>query len=92
MRKRAKFAKKKVQKPDFIERNSFFNFVRISKVPFFEYSFQWISSLNTLSIITINVNDNVSFSVTNYSTASSLKADWLPKKNTWFGFRYTGEF
>ena len=80
------------QKPDFIERSSFFNFVRISKVPFFEYSFQWISSLNTLSIITINVNDNVSFSVTNYSTASSLKADWLPKKNTWFGFRYTGEF
>jgi hypothetical protein len=80
------------QKPDFIERISFFNFVRISKVPFFEYSFQWISSLNTLSTLTINVNDNVSFSVTNYSTASSLKGDWLPKKNIWLGFRYTGEF
>ena len=80
------------QKPDFIERVSFFNFVRISRVPFFEYSFQWISSLNTLSTITINVNDNVSFSVTNYSTASSLKGDWLPKKNIWLGFRYTGEF
>ena len=80
------------QKPDFIERVSFFNFVRISKVPFFEYSFQWISSLNTLSTLTINVNDNVSFSVTNYSTASSLKGDWLPKKNIWLGFRYTGEF
>ena len=80
------------QKPDFIERVSFFNFVRISRVPFFEYSFQWISSLNTLSTLTINVNDNVSFSVTNYSTASSLKGDWLPKKNIWLGFRYTGEF
>jgi len=80
------------QKPDFIERVSFFNFVRISRVPFFEYSFQWISSLNTLSTLTINVNDNVSFTVTNYSTASSLKGDWLPKKNIWLGFRYTGEF
>ena len=80
------------QKPDFIERVSFFNFVRISRVPFFEYSFQWISSLNTLSTLTINVNDNVSFSVTNYNTASSLKGDWLPKKNIWLGFRYTGEF
>ena len=80
------------QKPDFIERVSFFNFVRISRVPFFEYSFQWISSLNTLSTLTLNVNDNVSFSVTNYNTASSLKGDWLPKKNIWLGFRYTGEF
>jgi len=80
------------QKPDFIERVSFFNFVRISRVPFFEYSFQWISSLNTLSSLTININDNVGFSITNYSTAPSLKGDWLPKKNIWLGFRYTGEF
>ena len=80
------------QKPDFIERVSFFNFVRISRVPFFEYSFQWISSLNTLSSLTININDNVGFSITNYSTSPSLKGDWLPKKNIWLGFRYTGEF
>ncbi len=80
------------QKPDFIERVSFFNFVRISRVPFFEYSFQWISSLNTLSSLTININDNIGFSITNYSTTPSLKGDWLPKKNIWLGFRYTGEF
>ena len=80
------------QKPDFIERVSFFNFVRISRVPFFEYSFQWISSLNTLSSLTININDNVGFSITNYSTSPSLKGDWLPEKNIWLGFRYTGEF
>ena len=80
------------QKPDFIERVSFFNFVRISRVPFFEYSFQWISSLNTLSSLTININDNIGFSITNYSTSPSLKGDWLPKKNIWLGFRYTGEF
>ncbi len=80
------------QKPDFIERISFFNFVRISRVPFFEYSFQWISSLNTLSSLTININDNIGFSITNYSTSPSLKGDWLPKKNIWLGFRYTGEF
>ena len=42
------------QKPNFIEKLSFLDFIQISKVPFYEFSFQYITGLNMIYTLTVS--------------------------------------
>ena len=76
--------------PSFLQKYEFLNFINISKVPLFEVSLQHITKLNTITSFAVNINDNVSLSLTTYSTHSggTVKGGWLPKGNIWLGIRY----
>ena len=80
--------------PSFLQKYEFLNFINISKVPLFEVSLQHITKLNTITSYAVNINDNISLSMTTYSTHSggTVKGGWLPKRNIWLGIRYRSQF
>ena len=80
--------------PSFLQKYEFLNFIKISKVPLFEISLQHITKLNTITSIAVNINDNISLSLTTYSGdyGETVKGAWLPEKNIWLGIRYRSEF
>ena len=80
------------EKPNFIEKISFFDFIKVNKVPFYEISLQYISELNVLSSLNINLNDQVGLSVTRLSKVDELKGNWMPDSKYWVGFNYRANF
>ena len=62
------------QKPKFIERLSFLDFIQVTKVPFHEISLQYISGMNLLMNCSINLSDEFGFSFsTHYQKIVHLK-------------------
>ena len=80
------------QKPNFIEKLSFLDFIQLSKVPFYELSLQYISGLNMILTLNLNVSDNFGVSLTSLSKNSSLKGNWMPDSKFWFGLNYRANF
>ena len=80
------------EKPKFIERLSFMDFIQVSKVPFYEYSLQFISGLNIIHRFSLNVTDDIGLSITTLSKNSSLKGNWMPDSKFWFGLNYRANF
>ena len=80
------------EKPKFIERLSFMDFIQVSKVPFYEYSLQFISGLNTMHRFSLNVTDDIGLSITTLSKNSALKGNWMPDSKFWFGLNYWANF
>ena len=80
------------EKPKFIERLSFMDFIQVSKVPFYEYSLQFISGLNTMHRFSLNVTDDIGLSITTLSKNSALKGNWMPDSKFWFGLNYRANF
>ena len=80
------------QKPEFLERVKYFDFITIKNVPFYELSFQLISSLNIITTLNLNIYDNLAFTITRYNTMGEIQGNWLPDKNTWVGLKYRGNF
>ena len=80
------------EKPNFIEKISFLDFIKVKKVPFYEISLQYISELNVLSSLNINLNDQVGLSLTRLSKVDELKGNWMPDSKFWFGFNYRANF
>ena len=80
------------EKPEFLERVKYFDFININNVPFYELSFQLISSLNVITTLNLNIYDNLAFTITSYSTTGEIQGDWLADKNIWVGFKYRGNF
>jgi hypothetical protein len=80
--------------PSFLQKYKFLNFIKINKVPLFEVSLQHITQLNTITSVAVNINDNVSFSMTTYSGEQdgTVQGGWLPNKNMWLGVRYRSDF
>ena len=79
------------QKPNFIEKLSFLDFIQISKVPFYEFSFQHITGLNTIYTLNLNLSDDVGISLTGLNKGD-LKGDWIPNGRFWFGIKYRANF
>ena len=80
------------QKPKFVERISYLDFLQVSKVPFYEFSLQFISSMNMMLNCNINLSDNIGLSFTNLSKNSALKGDWMPNSKFWVGLNYRANF
>ena len=80
------------EKPEFLERVKYFDFININNVPFYELSFQLISSLNVITTLNLNIYDNLAFTITRYSTTGQIQGNWLADKNTWLGLKYRGNF
>ena len=80
------------EKPNFIEKISFLDFIKVKKVPFYEISLQYISELNVLSSLNINLNDQIGLSLTRLSKVNELKGNWMPGSKLWFGFNYRANF
>ncbi len=80
------------EKPRFIERLSFMDFVQLSKVPFYELSLQYISSLNMITSLNLNLTDDIGVSISSMSKNSSLKGNWMPETKFWFGLNYRANF
>ena len=80
------------EKPKFIERLSFMDFIQLSRVPFYELSLQYISSLNMITGLNINVTDDIGISISSLSKNSSLKGNWMPDAKFWFGINYRANF
>jgi hypothetical protein len=80
------------QKPNFIEKLSFLDFIKISKVPFYEFSFQHITGLNTIYTLNLNLSDDVGISLTGLNKNGDLKGDWIPSGRFWFGVKYRANF
>jgi hypothetical protein len=80
------------EKPNFIEKISFLDFIKVKKVPFYEISLQYISELNILSSININLNDQIGLSLTRLAKVNELKGNWMPDSKFWFGFNYRANF
>ena len=81
------------QKPEFLERVKYFDFINISNVPFYELSFQFISSLNMITTLNLNIHDKLAFTITRYkTTGDNIQGNWLADKNTWVGLKYHGNF
>ena len=80
------------EKPKFIERLSFMDFIQISKVPFYEYSLQFISGLNTIHRFSLNVTDDIGLSISTLSKNGDLKGNWMPDSKFWFGLNYRANF
>ena len=80
------------EKPNFIEKISFLDFIKVNKVPFYEISLQYISELNVLTSLNINLNDQVGLSVTRLSKVDELKGNWMPDSKYWVGFNYRANF
>jgi len=80
------------QKPRFVERLSFLDFIQVSKVPFYEFSVQYISNLNTLFNLNLNISDDFGISFTTLSKNSNLSGKWMPDSQVWFGLNYRSNF
>ena len=80
------------EKPKFIERLSFMDFIQVSKVPFYEYSLQFISGLNTMHRFSLNVTDDIGLSISTLSKNNDLKGNWMPDSKFWFGLNYRANF
>ena len=80
------------QKPKFIERISLLDFIQVSKVPFYEVSVQFISGLNSLTKLNLNITDEFGVSLTSLSKNSELKGNWMPESKFWFGLNYKANF
>ena len=80
------------EKPKFIERLSFMDFIQVSKVPFYEYSLQFISGLNTMHRFSLNVTDDIGLSISTLTKNSDLKGNWMPDSKFWFGLNYRANF
>ena len=80
------------EKPQFIERLSFMDFIQVSKVPFYEFSFQFISELNMIYRVNLNITDDIGLSVSGLSKNSELKGNWMPESKFWFGLNYRANF
>ena len=80
------------QKPELLEKFPYFNFIQIYRVPFYELSLQFISSLSTIITLNINIIDDFSISVSRFSRSASLEGNWVPDSNTWLGIRYRANF
>ena len=79
------------QKPKFVEKISYLDFINISKVPFYELSFQYISSLNSILKVNVNISDQLGISITNLNRNSDLKGNWMPD-NLWWSLNYRANF
>ena len=80
------------EKPKFIERLSFMDFIQVSKVPFYEFSWQFISGLNMVYKLNLNITDAIGLSVSSLSKNSELKGNWMPESKFWFGLNYRANF
>ena len=80
------------EKPNLIEKISFFDFIQLSTVPFYEISFQYISGLNMLTNLNLNFSDQIGISFTSLSKNSELGGNWMPESKFWFGLQYRANF
>ena len=81
------------QKPKFIERLSFLDVLQVSKVPFYEFSLQYISGMNMIANLNINLSDDFGISLTRLSKNSTLNTgNWMPDSKFWFGINYRANF
>ena len=80
------------EKPKFIERLSFMDFIQLSKVPFYEFSLQFISGLNMIYRVNLNITDDIGISFTSLSRNSNLTGNWMPESKFWFGLNYRANF
>ena len=81
------------QKPKFIERLSFLDVLQVSKVPFYEFSVQYISGMNMLTNLNVNLSDEFGLSLTKLSKNSALDTgNWMPESKFWFGINYRANF
>ena len=81
------------QKPKFIERISFLDFLQVSKVPFYEFSLQYISGMNMLMNCNVNLSDEFGLSLMRLSKNSALETgNWMPESKFWFGINYRANF
>ena len=79
------------EKPKFIERLSFLDFIQLSKVPFYEISLQYISGLNMITTVNLNISDEIGVSFTRLSKNESLEGNWM-SNNIWVGLNYRANF
>ena len=81
------------QKPKFIERLSFLDILQVSKVPFYEFSLQYISGMNMLTSLNVNLSDEFGISLTSLSKNSALDTgNWMPDSKFWLGINYRANF
>ena len=81
------------QKPKFIERLSFLDALQVSKVPFYEFSLQYISGMNMIANLNVNLSDDFGISLTKLSKNSTLNTgNWMPDSKFWFGINYRANF
>ena len=80
------------QKPNFIEKLSFLDFIQISKVPFYEFSFQYITGLNMIYTLNLNLSDDFGVSITGLKKNADLKGHWMPDSKFWVGLNYRANF
>ena len=80
------------QKPNFIEKLSFLDFIQISKVPFYEFSFQYITGLNMIYTLNLNLSDDFGVSITGLKKNADLKGHWMPDSKFWVGLKYRAYF
>ena len=80
------------QKPKFLERISYLDFLQVSKVPFYELSLQYISGMNMLLNCNINLSDEIGVSLTTLSKNNTLSGNWMPESKFWFGLNYRANF
>ena len=81
------------QKPKFIERLSFLDVLQVSKVPFYEFSLQYISGMNMLTNLNVNLSDEFGISLTHLSKNSTLDTgNWMPDSKFWLGLNYRANF
>ena len=80
------------QKPKFLERISYLDFLQVSKVPFYELSLQYISGMNMLLNCNINLSDEIGVSFTRLSKNNTLSGNWMPESKFWFGLNYRANF
>ena len=81
------------QKPKFIERLSFLDVLQVSKVPFYEFSLQYISGMNMLTNLNVNLSDEFGISLTHLSKNSTLDTgNWMPDSKFWVGLNYRANF
>ena len=80
------------QKPNFIEKLSFLDFIQISKVPFYEFSIQYITGLNMIYTLNLNLSDDFGVSITRLNKNADLKGHWMPDSKVWVGLNYRANF
>ena len=80
------------EKPNFIEKLSLFDFINISNVPFYELSIQYISELNMVTTLNLNISDDIGISFKSLSRNSNLPGNWMPESKIWFGLNYRANF
>tara|TARA_B100001175_G_C19144402_1_gene465227 strand:- start:231 stop:638 length:408 start_codon:yes stop_codon:yes gene_type:complete len=80
------------EKPNFIEKVSFFDFINITNVPFYELSIQYISELNMVTTLNLNISDDIGISFKSLSKNGDLTGNWMPESKIWFGLNYRANF